>query len=47
MIGMGISVDFSWSGGNDVILLLQTGQPQEIERCRRWEGSLAIVKVIL
>jgi len=47
MIGMCISVDFSWSGGDDVVLLLQAGQPQEIERCRRWERSVAIVEVVL
>ena len=47
MIGMGISVDFSWSSSDDVVLLLQAGQPQEIARCRRWERSLAIVEVVL
>jgi hypothetical protein len=47
MIRVGVGVDLSWGGGDDVVLLLQAGQPQEITRCRGWERSLAIVEVVL
>jgi len=47
MIRVGISVDLSWSGGDDVVLLLQAGQSQEIARYRGCERSLAIVEVVL
>ena len=47
MVCVGIGVYLSWGGGDDVVLLLQAGQPQEIARCRRGERSLAIVEVVL
>ena len=47
MIRVGVGIDLSWSGGDDVVLLLQAGQPQVIAGGGRWERSLAIVEVVL
>lgn len=47
MVCVGVSVDLSGGGGDDIVLLLQAGQPQEIARCRGWKRPLAVVEVVL
>ena len=47
MVCVGVGVDLSRGGGDNVVLLLQAGQPQEVTRCRGRERSLAIVEVVL
>jgi len=45
MVSMCIGVDFTWDGGDDVVLWLHTGELEMGDETWRWKGTYAIEMV--